>query len=131
MEIIYKIQDWLKSLKWRRQKKRRGWSDPELWNLDYTVSKWIVPRLKAFQAETDGCPPDMEFIDWQLEIREMIFGFEFDGAEWYEKNVFPVYRNPAKDQVEIDKKLKEYKDLCQRALDGRILFAKRFEYLWW
>ena len=126
MEIIYKIQDWLQSRKWRIQKKRRGWSDPELWNLDDTVSKWIVPRLKAFQAETEGCPPDTDFVDWMLEIREMIFGFEFDGSEWYEKNVFQI-KNPE----EREKKLNEYKDLCQRALDGRILFAKRFEYLWW
>lgn len=126
MIIIYKIQDWLRSLKWWLQKKKRGWSDLELWNLDDTVSKWIVPRLKAFRAETIGCPPDMEFIDWQLEISEMIFGFEFDGPEWYEKNVFPI-----KDQDAKNAKIKEYIDLCKRAEDGRILFAKRFDHLWW
>lgn len=126
MEIIYKIQDWLKSLKWRRQKRRRGWSDLELWNLDDTVSKWLVPRLKAFRANTIGYPPDIEFTDWQIEIGEMIFGFEFDGPEWYEKNVFPI-----KDPDEREKKLNEYKERCKRAEDGRILFAKRFEHLWW
>lgn len=126
MIIIYKIQDWLRALKWRLQKVKRGWSDRELWNLDDTVSKWIVPRLKAFRAETIGCPPDMEFIDWQLEISEMIFGFEFDGPAWYEKNVFPV-----KDPNEKNAKLREYKHLCKHAEDGRILFAKRFDNLWW
>ena len=126
MIIIYKIQDWLRSLKWWLQKKRRGWSDLELWNLDDTVSKWIVPRLKAFRANTIGCPPDMEFTDWQIEIGEMIFGFEFDGPEWYEKNVFPI-----KDQDAKNAKIKEYIDLCKRAEDGRILFAKRFDHLWW
>jgi len=108
------------------QRKTRGWSDVEVWNLDDTVSKWIVPRLKAFRAGTIGYPPEMQFSDWQIEIGEMIFGFEFDGPEWYKKNVFPI-----KDPDAKNAKIKEYIDLCKRAEDGRILFAKRFNHLWW
>lgn len=120
------IEDWKFDIKMWWQRKKRGWSDLELWNLDDTVSKWIVPRLKAFRAQTIGCPPDIEFIDWQLEIGEMIFGFEFNETEWYEKNVFPI-----KDPEKKNAKLNEYKHLCKHAEDGRILFAKRFNYLWW
>ena len=118
------IEDLKFDIKMWWQRKTRGWSDLELWNLDDTVSKWIVPRLKAFRANTIGYPPDTEFIDWQIEIGEMIFGFEFNDSEWYEKNVFPI-----KDPNEKEAKLREYKSLCKRAEDGRILFAKRFNHL--
>ena len=124
--IKYYFKDLILSIKMHFQHRFRGWSDLELWNLDDTVSKWIVPRLKAFRANTIGYPPDIEFIDWQIEIGEMIFGFEFNDSEWYEKNVFPI-----KDPKEKEAKLNEYKSLCKRAEDGRILFAKRFNYLWW
>lgn len=120
------IEDLKFDIKMWWQRKTRGWSDLELWNLDDTVSKWIVPRLKAFRANTIGYPPDIEFIDWQIEIGEMIFGFEFNDSEWYEKNVFPI-----KDPVEKEAKMERYRGLCKRAENGRILFAKRFNHLWW
>lgn len=120
------IEDLKFDIKMWWQRKTRGWSDLELWNLDDTVSKWIVPRLKAFRANTIGYPPDIEFIDWQIEIGEMIFGFEFNDSEWYEKNVFPI-----KDPAEKEAKMERYKVLCKRAENGRILFAKRFNNLWW
>ena len=126
MRMKIRIEDALFNLKMWWQRKTRGWSDVEVWNLDDTVSKWIVPRLKAFRAGTIGYPPEMQFSDWQIEIGEMIFGFEFDGPEWYKKNVFPI-----KDPDAKNAKIKEYIDLCKRAEDGRILFAKRFNHLWW
>lgn len=126
MRPYWKIKDILFDIKMWWQRKTRGYSDLEIWNLDYTVSKWIVPRLKAFQEGTIGCPPEIEFDEWKNELDEMIFGFEFDGPEWYEKNVFPI-----KDPAEKEAKMKIYQDLCKRAEDGRILFAKRFDHLWW
>ena len=126
MRMKNRIEDTRFNLKMWWQRITRGWSDIEVWNLDDTVSKWIVPRLKAFREETIGYPPDMGFEDWQTELDEMIFGFEFEGSEWYEKNVFPI-----KDQDAKNAKIREYIDLCKRAEDGRILFAKRFDHLWW
>ena len=126
MRLYWKIKDILFDIKMWWQRKTRDYSDLEIWNLDYTVSKWIVPRLKAFQLGTIGYPPEIEFDEWKHELDEMIFGFEFDGPEWYEKNVFPI-----KDPAEKETKMEIYKDLCKRAEDGRILFAKRFDHLWW
>lgn len=31
------------------QKITRGFSDDELWSLDYTCAKWLLPRLKEFK----------------------------------------------------------------------------------
>lgn len=126
MRMKNRIEDGKFNLKMWWQRKTRGYSDIEVWNLDDTVSKWIVPRLKAFREETIGYPPDMGFEDWQAEIDEMIFGFEFDCHEWYEKNVFSI-----KDPAEKEAKMERYRGLCKRAENGRILFAKRFDHLWW
>lgn len=126
MRLYWKLKDWWFDIHMWWQRKTRGYSDLEIWNLDYTISKWIVPRLKAFQEGTIGYPPEIEFDEWKNELDEMIFGFEFDGPEWYEKNVFHI-----KDRAKKEAKLEMYKDLCKRAEDGRILFAKRFDHLWW
>lgn len=124
------IGDFAFAVRMRWQKRTRGWSDLEIWNLDNTFCEWMIPRLKDFRARTFGYPEvpgECESLEeWQALLDEMIFGFEFDAPEWYEKNVFPI-----KDPDERGKRLNEYKELCQRAEDGRILFAKLFNRLWW
>jgi len=32
-------------IKWSKQREKRGFDDTELWNLDVTISKFLVPRL--------------------------------------------------------------------------------------
>lgn len=34
--------------KWKKQRKKRGFDDTELWNLDVTIAQFILPRMKAF-----------------------------------------------------------------------------------
>lgn len=36
------------------QRKTRGWSDDELWNLDYTFVLWINTRFKEFKKQADS-----------------------------------------------------------------------------
>ena len=35
-------------LKWFIQRRRRGFDDRELWSLDYTIARYVYPRLKVF-----------------------------------------------------------------------------------
>lgn len=126
--LIYKIKDILKNLKWKIQKIFRGYSDIEMWNLDDTISKWIVPKLKIFKSITQGSPAYLDsFEEWQNMLDEMIFGFEWPTKEleWYNKNVFYL-TGDAKEE-----KFKEFEALKERALKGRILFAEHFYGLWW
>lgn len=128
MRLIYKIQDTFKELKWKLQHLFRGWSDKEIWNLDNTISEWIIPRLKEFKKITQGYPGDLEsFEQWQGMLDEIIFGFEWPTIEtdWYVKNVYSL------PEEEKNEKMKEFKDLMKRAEEGRILFAKYFCGLWW
>lgn len=124
--IVDILKDKLRDLKWWFQKKRRGWSDKEIWNLDNTIVEWLVPRLKEFKKITQGYPGNLEsFEQWQDILDEMIFGFEWKDNEWYAENVFGLQ------EEEKNEKMKEFKDLMKRAEEGRILFAKYFCGLWW
>lgn len=131
MIIIYKIQDWLRSLKWWLQKKRRGWSDLEVWNLDNTFCEWIIPRLKDFRART-FCYPEVHgecesLEEWQALLDEMIFGFEWalKESEWYREHVF------CKSGKDRDTEMSIFKSHCKRAQHGRELFGKWMTHLWW
>lgn len=116
------------NIKWWFQKKTRGYSDLELWNLDNTIAKWIVPRLKAFRDRTKAYPANLEsFEQWREMLDEMIFGFEFTSIsdEWYRDNVFQCSGDMH------DKKMNEFESMAKRAENGRILFAKHFDGIWW
>ena len=51
--IIRKIKYWF-------QKRTRGWSDDECWNLDITFLEWINSRFKKYK-EKAGKIVDLEF----------------------------------------------------------------------
>lgn len=38
------------------QRLTRGYADNEIWSLDYTISKFVLPRLKALRENTHGYP---------------------------------------------------------------------------
>jgi len=53
---------WLESWFWKHkvkffwQRRTRGFDDSTLWDLDYTILKFILPRLKAFRQVGAGYP---------------------------------------------------------------------------
>lgn len=42
-----------KQKEYAKQREERGFDDTELWNLDYTLAAFILPRLKAFREEIE------------------------------------------------------------------------------
>jgi len=71
------------------QRRTRGFDDSELWSLDWTIVKFIHPRLKAFTkdahlsapmhpTETDdtGFPRALTTKEWRAILLEMLDGFE-------------------------------------------------------
>ena len=59
--------------KYKRQRTRRGFDDTETWNMDLTIFKFILPRLKVFKKVNIAYPPEFEtFEDWQNCIQTMI-----------------------------------------------------------
>lgn len=74
------------------QRRTRGWDDSELWNLDLSLARLILPRLRAFRANAHGCPgsycvegPDdpNAFDNWCRDLDKMIAAFEFVLSDKY------------------------------------------------
>jgi len=60
--------------KWKKQRKKRGFDDIELWNLDRTIAKFVLPRLiryKSVSIKFSCVTPD----EWDAELDKMITAF--------------------------------------------------------
>lgn len=49
-----------RNIKYWFQRRTRGWSDDETWNLDYEFIKWINSRFKKYKEKTIGIV-DLEY----------------------------------------------------------------------
>lgn len=82
-------------------------------NLDKTIAKFIVPRLKYFRENTDLYPENDEiksYDQWLSMLDDMIHAFELLGDEDYTGKTF-------KDNIE---------DISR----GLVSFCKYYTYLW-
>ena len=59
----------------RRKPKRIP--DTEIWDLDYALAEWLVPRLKRLRDESHGHPADITMKMWKQRLSIMIEGFSF------------------------------------------------------
>ena len=48
-----------------------GWNETDVWSLDHTMAKWILPRLKYYRKIVHGYPsdfsrdnPDIKAVEW-------------------------------------------------------------------
>ncbi len=93
--------------KWKKQRRTRGFDDTELWNLDVTFARFMLPRLKAFKEIDNGHPGNLTEKKWDSILDEIIAALEFmDSSE---------YIHGDKTQVER----------------GMKLFAKWHQSMWW
>ncbi len=119
--VVGAIQFW-----WQRR--TRGWSDDEIWSLDYTIAKFVLPRLRGLREVKQGVPfgayrpEDLKTheiseeaqayaeANWDWMLGEMIFAFEFtlEDCEW-----------------RFDDAQRARRDV------GMKLFAEHFGSLWW
>jgi hypothetical protein len=88
------------------QRLTRGWDDSELWNLDATISEFVIPRLKRFKEYQHGYPSYMTEEEWDGILDQMILAFENNLEDF-----------PTREQ---DKQAEE----------GLALFAKYYVHLW-
>ena len=73
----------------------------ETWNLDCTIAKFIVPRLKLFKKVVDCYPGHLDSMDeWYEIIDKMIYSFtyytedyhtDFSDPDWKEKTHYIQY----------------------------------------
>lgn len=130
--ILRFLDDWnpimiCKKIKWLFQRIFRGFDDTAAWNLDWKISKFILPRLKHFRKlERIGVPSTMfnevdgnystdelhqkKIDEWNIVLDKMILAFENIVNDEYNKD------NYKKQQEEIQEGLK--------------LFCTHFQGLW-
>lgn len=98
--------------KYKKELKENGFDSTELWNLDYTIAKFILPRLIAYMEDNvAGYPSSFENAQqWQKTLLKMIKAFELI----IQKNEGELLT--AKEEKKIAKGLK--------------LFAKNLQNLW-
>ena len=99
----------------KRLRKKKGLSKitiNELWGLDYTLAKYILPRLIKFKENAESYPSDITWEEYLVILDKMIWSFDYIVKKEYNTNF--------EDYIQEDKR-------CQEGLD---LFAKYFRSLW-
>lgn len=92
--IVNPLRMMKRRIKWFFQRRFRGFDDRELWNIDETFYKWLLPRLKVFQMKTCGYPTRYKSMSsWQKELVNRIKQLELIINYDYCKYEFP---NPEK-----------------------------------
>jgi len=81
----------------------------ELWNLDFALARFILPRLVAFRSEAVGYPVDADPEQYQQDLDTMIAAFRLILRDDICKGEDEMYT------IET----------------GLALFAKHFRSLWW
>ena len=67
----------MRAIKWFFQKIFRGYSDPEIWGLDYTIAKFIYPRLRIFKQHLHGYPSDLDERKWAEILDKILWAMKF------------------------------------------------------
>lgn len=107
--------------KWLKQHNK--YFDPrETWSLNWTIAKFVYPRLKKFKKENIGFPHEFKTIDeWNEILDKMLFSFKVLKEDCVGLEIDfndPNWKN------EIDK-------TNERIQEGLELFGKYFRDLWW
>ena len=98
----------------KRQRTYQYFTNEELWSLDVTIAKFILPRLKRYKKHTDGYPGELTIKQWDGILDKMIFSFDFIATDkmWNVKNI-------------------GNEKMWKKVDEGLNLFAKWFNALWW
>lgn len=106
----------LRRLKHLWQRLTRGFPDSDLWSLDCTIARFVLPRLRRFRKRNHGYPPEMTSAEWDDLMDEMIWAFE-----WMLDDAHGMFGYEDHNKWQAD---------CDRAQKGLEAFGKYFMALW-
>jgi hypothetical protein len=89
----------------------RGYADVDIWGLDYTIAKFVLPRLMAFRRDLHGHPPNLEHKEWEEILDKIIYAMA---------SIVKDEEDIAKDDIIEWEKVQE----------GCELFGQYFHHLW-
>ena len=103
------------------QRMKRGYSDKDLWNLDYYLGNLIASSLEDFKKQTYGVPMDFDNSeDWDKVLDDMIFAFKRSTLDFFDL-----------EEAEKDLSDEEVQENNQRQEKGFEYFNLYFSDLWW
>lgn len=94
-----------------KQRIERGFDDSELWSLDYTIARFVYPRLKAFSEDIYTTPPGLSVEEWKEKLDKMARAFELTINDDWETS-------------------EEYEKQDNEIKEGLNLFCEYFQALW-
>ena len=107
---------WLRDHDWTRLYRicfrlKYGFCESDLWDLDHTFAKYMLPRLKMFRLDLDHCPIE-DFEQWCAMVDKMVYAMEMIVSEvsWCGQG--------------------DYEEIEARVQEGLELFGKYFRGLW-
>lgn len=122
-------------------KLKHGFWRSDLWNLDYTIAKFVYPRLKYFveQGTVGSCVTNLKFLkqcglkpfkkdnkgdyihkNWKLVLNEILFAFDYFAND---KELDEMSKIKDGDYT-------KYWKIEQRVQNGFKLFGEYFKGLW-
>lgn len=119
--------NWSLTKRWFRhkyQKITRGFSNDELWSLDYTIAKFIYPRLKQFRKQ-NPCVPAILYDGDSKKTKSNKSKFEQAEREWNKilDEMIKIFKMIIEDDDGTN--MLDNKQL-KRVQKGLRLFAKHF-----
>lgn len=95
-----------RDLQFYQQRRKWGFDDSDLWNLDMTIAEFALPRIKKFREANFCYPNGTTLEEWNEILDKIIFAFE---------------------KITQDKHLEFPKEIQE----GTELFGKWMQALWW
>ena len=99
----------------------------ETWNLDYTIAKFVLPRLKLFKEVNIRYPRRGEMDTpekWDEALDKMIYSFK----QIVDDNCCNDYGIDFANDPDC---MKKFEEINKQINEGLELFGKWFMHLWW
>lgn len=124
-QTFHKIKETPRNIKWFFQEIFRGYSDCDLWSLDYFICKKIIKPLKHFRkSEKHGHPAGLKNMkEWNTILDKMIFSIE-EGSKNHCFMPDKYFRKNGKI------KERSYRNYLDKVDEGRELFGLYLFNLW-
>ena len=114
---------------------RNGWDSSDTWSLQFTISKFVLPRLKRFKEVDKGGVPNKIYQEYRDPNKKVNENMKLASEEWdkkLDKMILAFQRIIDEDEDFHDFKDKKYWDKQEKIKeDGLKLFAEYFQDLWW
>jgi len=118
--IIYCIKLLYRRFAW-------GFNPRDIWALDHSLARWVLPRLKKLRETKQGVPP-MEGFTWGPEQTELEFKLQCEMWDTYMLKMIKAFEHIIDENNRLRCGEKE-KRIDKEIEEGLYLFAKYYRYL--